>query len=182
MVNQTYPKNLGYVLSEDGQFDNAIEMLRNASRTNPGLYQELIERGMQHKMQGEDSEALESVCYAIVIESNNINALRLWGGCLFDVGSYKQTETVMQRYVDLVPTCVHERVVLALAQAEQKNLAKAIESFDRISAINSWHPVAKIAEWAADAMRGLRNDATDSENQIDMIISEVVRRMEDAPL
>lgn len=122
----------GNALQELGRPDEAMQILREGQRMNPGhpmlqnnLGYLLLEKG------GDLQEASTLIETALKQDPKNGSTMDSWGWALFRQGKFKEAEEVLRKSAELSPYSHETRKHLGEALLAQGRLEEALEQWDR---------------------------------------------------
>ena len=139
--------NLGMVLSDQGQLDEAIRHLQTAAEQHPDGANILVALGVAQYRSRNLAEAKKALEAAVAIEPENPYALRNLGGCLVALGQdLGRAEECLRKSVAALPQDQQGWVGLGQVLEQRGSLEEADAAYKKTLEINFNNQVAEVAK------------------------------------
>lgn len=123
--------NLGKLLLQSEQTDEAIEEFEKAVSLDPGLVEALCNLGVAYQQEGRVDEAISQYQKAIQIRPDNVDALNNCGVAYEQKGALKDAIASYRKALSLRPDFAQIHYNLGLALQENRDPKGALEAYQR---------------------------------------------------
>ncbi len=128
----SYYSNLGLVLMELGQLDDAAAQYEKVKQLNPGHADGHFNLGLVQQAQRKFRDAVASYQKALDLQPGHLQALQNLGGLLQILGDLPRAIEIYKRTLQLQPDHIEVLINLASAYEGENRLAEARECYERV--------------------------------------------------
>jgi tetratricopeptide (TPR) repeat protein len=140
-------QNLGMALSDQGQMDEALEILRRAAQLDPGSANIKVGLAVAYSRKGDTTQALESLEAALRLEPGNPYALGNLAGCLLKLGrDLPRAERCFQQSLAALPSDQQNWLGLGQVLEAQGKSEESSTAYRRALDINAYNQLAEVAK------------------------------------